>query len=62
MHNTVEQMKQLGYKYNEVELIRSDSTEPFKYRGNGKGSTKLTSSEWDSIVEKLTTMFHKPGA
>jgi N-acetylneuraminic acid mutarotase len=52
----IEQMKQLGGKYNEIELVRSNDIEQ-KNNRVAEYSPKLNSSEWDETVEKLATAF-----
>jgi N-acetylneuraminic acid mutarotase len=55
-HPAVEQMKQLSGKYNETDLIKSDSAgqEPKRVAELGM---KLKKREWDETVQRLATMF-----
>jgi hypothetical protein len=55
-HPTVEQMKQTSGKYNEIELVKSDSAEQAAKRGDGH-AVKLNNREWDETVQKLAAMF-----
>jgi N-acetylneuraminic acid mutarotase len=52
----IDQMKQLGGNYNEIELVKSNGTEQ-KNNDVAEHSLKLTDSEWDETVEKLATAF-----
>jgi N-acetylneuraminic acid mutarotase len=52
----IEQMKQLGAKYNEIDLVRSNDIEQKNNHG-AEHSPKLNSREWDETVEKLATAF-----
>ncbi|MDQ6764479.1 MAG: dockerin type I domain-containing protein [Verrucomicrobiota bacterium] len=62
MHQRVEQMKQLSGEYSEIELFRSDSGEPQENRGGVNPSRKLSSGEWNDVLQKLTALFSRPGA
>jgi hypothetical protein len=55
-HRSVEQMKQLGGNYSEIDLVRSDSVSDEENRGPEPG-LKLSSAEWDQNVEKLAAEF-----
>jgi hypothetical protein len=55
-HPTVEQMRQLRGKYNEIELIRSNSARETDDRAVGS-SVKLNRPKWDETVQKLATLF-----
>src|SRR5207245_564514 len=60
-HPSVEQMKQLGGKYSEIELVKSDSTRD-KDNRTAEHVVKLNSHEWDETVQNLTATFKKPGS
>lgn len=57
-HPTVEQMKQLGGKYSEIELIQGDNAKAEADHAAGCG-VRLNSSEWDQTVQKLAVIFHR---
>jgi hypothetical protein len=59
-HPTVEQMKQTGGKYSEIEFVKSDSVEGRDVSDAGNG-VKLKSRAWDEMVQKLTATFDRPG-
>jgi hypothetical protein len=58
-HPTVEQMKQLGGTYSEIELIRSGGEHDEANRSPG-GGIKLNSRDWDETVRTLGAAFHTP--
>jgi N-acetylneuraminic acid mutarotase len=55
-HSTVEQMQQLSGKYDEIELVRTDSASEKDNRAAGP-RVKLSSREWDETIQKLTAAF-----
>ena len=55
-HSTIEQMKQLSGKYNEIEFVRSESAQGQGKRGLEQ-SVKLNRRDWDEIVQKLAKSF-----
>jgi hypothetical protein len=55
-HHNVRQMKQTSGKYNEIELVRSDSAQDEDNRSAEPG-LKMNSREWDENVQKLAVMF-----
>jgi hypothetical protein len=55
-HPTVEQMKQTSGKYNEIELVKSDTARDADDPGPSH-SVKLSSREWDETVRKLAVIF-----
>ena len=56
--NTVEQIKQLSGKYDEIELLKSDSSDRATNRDAEHG-VKLDSHEWDQNVQMLAATFNK---
>jgi hypothetical protein len=56
-HNSVEQMKQLGGTYSEIQFIKSDSGNIGQQRD--ARSVKLNSREWDEILQKLAATFRR---
>src|SRR5437016_858430 len=52
----IEQMKQLGGKYNEIELVRSNDIEQ-KDNHRPEHGLKLDSNEWNKTVQKLGAVF-----
>jgi hypothetical protein len=55
-HPSIEQMKQLGGKYSEIEFVRSDGTHREASHGLEHGIT-LNSHQWDQTVQKLGSIF-----
>jgi N-acetylneuraminic acid mutarotase len=58
VHPTLEQMKQLGGTYREVEFVKSDSS---RLRGErvAAQSVKLNSKQWDETAQKLAALFNR---
>ena len=56
--NTVEQMKQLSGEYNEIELVKSDSSKGATNR-DAERAVKVDSREWDQNVQELAATFNK---
>jgi N-acetylneuraminic acid mutarotase len=54
-HPTIEQMKRSSGRYNEIELVRSDSGDIGERRDVTR--LRLNSPEWDEAVQKLVTTF-----
>jgi N-acetylneuraminic acid mutarotase len=54
-HPTIEQMKRSSGKYNEIELVRSDSGDIGQQPD--VTSLRLNSQEWDEAVQKLASAF-----
>jgi N-acetylneuraminic acid mutarotase len=61
VHTTIEQLKQLGGEYSEIEFVKSESGENLQNNAITHGSTKLTTGEWDATVDKVATMFSNYG-
>src|SRR5207247_1488928 len=59
-HDSVEQMKQLGGTYSEIELIKSNSGDISQQRD--ATSVKLNSREWDETLQKLAATFRRAGS
>src|SRR5262249_28055893 len=59
-HNSVEQMKELGGTYSEIEFIKSDSGDISQQRN--PRSVKLNSREWDETLQKLAATFRRAGS
>ena len=59
-HNSVEQMKQLGGTYSEIEFIKSDSGDMSQQRD--ASSVKLNSREWDETLQKIAATFRRAGS
>src|SRR5882762_10268010 len=59
-HPTIEQMKRSSGKYNEIELVRSDSGDIGQQPD--VTSLRLNSQEWDEAVQKLASAFDTPRA
>lgn len=57
----VEQMKETGGKYNEIELFKSDPGKGEESRGP-QGSMKLNGRQWDETVQRLAATFNHPGS
>jgi hypothetical protein len=57
--NTVGQMKQLGGKYTEVELVKSDRVDGKANRAAEHG-VRLDNDEWSRTVQNLATTFNQP--
>jgi N-acetylneuraminic acid mutarotase len=60
-HPGVEQMKQTGGTYREIDLVRSNGSQEECQRGT-EHAIKLNNSEWDENVRKLAATFNKPTA
>src|SRR5438094_1572187 len=60
-HHSMRQMKDTSGKYNEIEIVRSDSAQDRDNRAS-ESSLKLNGSEWDENVQKLAATFNKPHA
>jgi len=60
-HRSVRQMKDTSGKYNEIEIVRSDSAQDKDNRATESG-LKRNSSEWDENVQELAATFNKPDA
>ena len=56
----VGQMKQLGGKYSEIELVKSDNAQE-KIKDHTEHGVKLSSHDWDQTVQKLAAIFDKGG-
>jgi N-acetylneuraminic acid mutarotase len=56
IHPSLEQMKQLSGKYNEIELSKSDNPREGGHHGT-EHDVKLTSREWSETVQKLAATF-----
>jgi N-acetylneuraminic acid mutarotase len=54
--STVEQMKQLGGKYSEIEFVKSDRSDSETCWDQKRG-VRLTSHDWDKTVHKLASGF-----
>jgi N-acetylneuraminic acid mutarotase len=55
-HRSLKEMKQLSGKYNEIELVKSESAEDDETRGI-ETALRLNNREWDEDVQKLAAMF-----
>jgi len=60
-HPSIEQTKQLGGKYTEIEFVKSDDARN-ESNHNAEHSVKLDSRGWNETVQKLAATFTKPGS
>ncbi|HEX4708723.1 MAG TPA: hypothetical protein VH229_13445, partial [Candidatus Udaeobacter sp.] len=56
VHNTVEEMKQLGGTYSEIEFVKSDSSHEEQNRA-ATHAVNVNSREWDQTVQTLAAIF-----
>jgi N-acetylneuraminic acid mutarotase len=56
-HHTVDQMKQTGGNYGEIDFVKSDSSDRLEHLA-AERSVKLNSREWDETLQKFAAMFN----